>query len=200
MDKLGFYLLILLHTIHYVYGADTNITPLDFVKTSCKTTRNQALCVNSLSSYAGSIQGSDQQLAKAAIAVSLNNAKSAAALVSKLAATSKLKPQEYQALKDCVNNMASCVTSLTQSVQKLRKMGQFKGKNFDWHMNSLQTWVSSALTHQNTCAGGFSDSSMNGKVKDVLNKKMTSVTQITSNALALVNGFALRHKEVTHKP
>ena len=79
-------------------------------------------------------------------------------------------------------------------------MGKFSGKNFDWHMNSVQTWVSSALTNQNTCTGGFYDSSMNGKVKDALNKKMTSVSQITSNALALVNGFALKHKEVTNKP
>ncbi|KAI3505191.1 hypothetical protein L1887_27154 [Cichorium endivia] len=200
MDKLGFYLLLLLNTIQYVYGAGTNLTPLDFVKTSCKTTRNPALCVNSLSSYAGSIQGSDQQLAKAAIAVSLNNAKSATALVTKLAGTSKLKPQEYQALKDCVSSMASCVASLTQSIQELGKMAGYRGKNFDWHMNSLQTWVSSALTNQNTCTGGFSDSSMNGKVKDAVNKKLTAVTLVTSNALALVNGFALRHKEVTHKP
>ncbi|KAI3505193.1 hypothetical protein L1887_27156 [Cichorium endivia] len=200
MDNLGFYFLLLLNTIQYVYGVGTNLTPLDFVKTSCKTTRNPALCVNSLSSYAGSIQRSDQQLAKAAIAVSLNNAKSAAALVSKLTGTSKLKPQEYQALKDCVSSMASCVASLTQSIQELGKISQFSGQNFNWHMNSLQTWVSSALTNQYTCTGGFSDSSMNGKVKDAVNKKMTTVSQVTSNALSLVNGFALRHKQVTHKP
>ncbi|KAL4565611.1 hypothetical protein LXL04_029713 [Taraxacum kok-saghyz] len=200
MHKLAFHFLLLLNTIQYIYGAGTNLTPLDFVKTSCKTTRNPSLCVNSLSSYANSIQKSDQQLAKTAIVISLNNAKSAAALVSKLSGTSKLKPQEYQALKDCVNSMASCVASLTQSVQELGKMGKFSGKNFDWHMNSVQTWVSSALTNQNTCTGGFSDSSMNGKVKDALNKKMTSVSQITSNALALVHGFALKHKQVTNKP
>lgn len=200
MEKLGFYLLVLLNTIQYVHSVGTSVTPLDFVKTSCKTTRNPAICLNSLSSYASSIQGSDQLLAKSAIVVSLNNAKSAAAFVSKMVGTSKLKPQESQALKDCVNSMASCVASLTQSVQELGKMAHFKGQNFDWHMNSIQTWVSSALTDQNTCTGGFSDSSMNGNVKDALNKKMTTVAQVTSNALALLNGFALRHKKATHKP
>lgn len=193
-------MLILLISVHYTTGAITKTTPLDFVKTSCKTTLHPSLCVNCLSSYAASIQGNDQNLAKAAIMVSLNNAKSAAAYLSKLARTSKLKPREYQALKDCVNSMTSCVASLTQSVQELGKLAQFKGQNFDWHMNNAQTWVSSALTNQNTCTGGFSDKSMNGKVKDDVNKKMSSVSQITSNALALVNSFAVRHKNVSHNP
>ena len=198
MDNFWFYLQVHLVTVQYTTCAVTNSTHLDFVKTSCKTTLHPALCVNSLSNYAASIKGNDQQLAKAAITVSLNNAKSAAAYISKLAGTSNKKSREYQALKDCVNSMTSCVASLTQSVQELGKMGQFKGQTFVWHMNNVQTWVSSALTHQNTCTGGFSDKSMNGKVKDAVNKRMSSVSQVTSNALALVNGFAVRHKEVTN--
>lgn len=198
MDQLLFFSLALLITVQHTAGAIINPTPLEFVKTSCKTTLHPAVCVNSLSSYASSIQGNDQQLARAAIAVSLNNAKSAAAFISKLAGTSKLKPRESQALKDCVSSMASCVASLTQSVQELGKMARFKGQNFAWHMDNVLTWVSSALTNQNICTGGFSDNSMNGQVKDAVNKKMSSVSQVTSNALALVNGFALRHKEVTH--
>nr|GFB99871.1 pectinesterase inhibitor 9-like [Tanacetum cinerariifolium] len=120
--------------------------------------------------------GNDQQHAKSAIVVSLNNAKSAATHVSKLTGTSNLKPGKYQALKDCVNSMNNCAASLTKLLQELRKMVQFKGQNFVWHMSNVQTWVSSALTNQNTCTGRFSDSSLNGQVKDALNKKMTSVS------------------------
>ncbi|KAK9059246.1 hypothetical protein SSX86_021865 [Deinandra increscens subsp. villosa] len=201
MDKLVFYLLILsIINFQYTTCVVTNPTPLDFVKISCKTTLHPALCVNSLSNYASSIQGNDQQLAKAAIAVSLNNAKSAATYVSKLAGTSNIKPMESQALKDCVGSMTSCVASLTQSAQELGKMAQFKGQNFVWHMSNVQTWVSSALTNQNNCIGGFSDRSMNGHLKDDINKKMGSVSEVTSNALALVNSFAVRHKDAKHKP
>ncbi|KAL8263781.1 hypothetical protein R6Q59_021911 [Mikania micrantha] len=200
MDRLLFYLLILLINFQNTICAITNPTPLDYVKTSCKTTLHPALCVNSLSTYANSIQGNGQLLAKSALTVSLNTAKSAAAFVTKLAGTPNIKPREAQALKDCVSIMAGCVSSLTQSVQELRKMTQFKGQNFAWHMNSVQTWVSSSLTNQNTCIGGFSDRSMNGQIKDAVSKKMSSVTQITSNALALVNRFAVSHKEATHKP
>ncbi|KAK1430557.1 hypothetical protein QVD17_13379 [Tagetes erecta] len=201
MDKLIFYMLIFLINFQYITCVITNPTPLDFVKTSCKTTRHPALCINSLSTYAVSIQGNDQRLAKAAIVVTLNNAKSAATYVSKLAGTKNIKPRESQALKDCVSSMTNCVASLTQSVQELGKMAQFKARDFDWHVNNVQTWVSSALTNQNTCIGGFSDSSMNGQMKDALNKKMSSVLQVTSNALALVNRFSdMRHKGVAHKP
>ncbi|GJR69212.1 pectinesterase inhibitor 9-like protein [Tanacetum coccineum] len=73
---------------------------------------------------------------------------------------------EYQALNDCDSSMASCVTSLTESVQEIRKMAQFTGQDFIWHMSNVQTWVSSALTNQDTCTDGFSDSSMNGQLKD----------------------------------
>ncbi|KAK9059243.1 hypothetical protein SSX86_021862 [Deinandra increscens subsp. villosa] len=203
MDKLMLYLLILLITNSFQYTTcvvTNNPTPLDFVKTSCKTTRHPALCVNSLSNYASSIQGNDQKLAKAAIAVSLKTAKSASAYVSKLAGTSNIKPIESQALKDCVSSMTSCVASLTQSAQELGKMAQFKGQNFVWHMDNVQTWVSSALTNQYNCIGGFSDRSMNGQLKDAVNKKMGSVSDVTSNALALVNRFAVRHKEAKNKP
>nr|XP_043627425.1 pectinesterase inhibitor 11-like [Erigeron canadensis] len=200
MDKFLYFSIVLLITVQHTTGAVTNPASLNFVKTSCQTTLHPALCVNSLSNFANSIQGNDQQLAKAAIAVSLNNAKSAVAYLSKMSATSKLKPSESQALKDCVSSMNICVASLTQSVQELGKMGQFKGQNFVWHMSNVQTWVSSALTNQNTCTGGFFDRSMNGHVKDAVNKKISSVAQITSNALALVNGFATRHKQATHKP
>lgn len=201
MDKLSFYMLILLINFQYTTCVITNPTPLDFVKTSCKTTLHPTLCINSLSTYAVSIQGNDERLAKAAIAISLNNAKSAAMYVSKLSGTANIKPRESQALKDCVNSMTGCVASLTQSVQELGKMAQFKARDFDWHMNNVQTWVSSALTNQNTCIGGFSDSSMNGHIKDAVNKKMSSVLQITSNALALVNRFNdMRNKGVAHKP
>ncbi|KAI3756508.1 hypothetical protein L1987_56329 [Smallanthus sonchifolius] len=201
MGKLEFYLLVLLISHYYTASnAATNSTAMSYVSSSCRKTRYPALCVRCLSRYAGSIQGNDQQLAKAAITVSLSNAKSTAAYVSKLADSSRLKPSVYQAVKDCINNMNNCVPSLNQSVQELGKMAQFRGQNFEWHMSNVETWVSSALTNQNTCASGFSDGSIDGPVKDAVIKRMNYLAQLISNALALINRFALRHKAGTHMP
>ncbi|KAK1430556.1 hypothetical protein QVD17_13377 [Tagetes erecta] len=195
MVKLHFYLLVLLITHqHTTTNAVTDPTAMTYVTSSCRTTRYPALCVRCLSRYAGSIQGNDQQLAKAAISVSLTNAKSTAAYVSKLAGSTRLKPSVSQALNDCINNMNNCVPSLNQSVQELGTMARFTGQNFEWHKSNVETWVSSALTNQNTCARGFADRSMDGAVKDAVVKRMNYLAQLTSNALALVNRFALRHK------
>ncbi|PWA51137.1 pectinesterase inhibitor domain-containing protein [Artemisia annua] len=198
MDRFLFYLVLLLITVKYTTSTGTNTTSLEFVKISCNTTLYPSLCVESLSSYAVSIKDNDQKLAKVALVISLKAAKSMAAYVSTLIETSNIESREYQALKDCDSSMASCVTSLTESLQEIRKMAQFTGQDFIWHMSNVQTWVSSALTNQDTCTDGFSDGSMNGQLKDDLSKKMNTVSQLTSNALALVNGFAKRHKEVTH--
>nr|XP_043627423.1 pectinesterase inhibitor 9-like isoform X2 [Erigeron canadensis]XP_043627424.1 pectinesterase inhibitor 9-like isoform X2 [Erigeron canadensis] len=175
---------------------------MNYVSASCRTTRYPSLCVRCLSKYASSIQQNDQRLAKTAISVSLANAKSTSAYISKLANSTGLNPVVYQAVKDCVNSMNNCVSSLNQSVQEFGQMGQFRSQStFEWHMSNVQTWVSSALTNQNTCSRGFSDASMDGPVKAAVIRRMNYVSELTSNALALVNRFALRHKAGrTHIP
>ncbi|GKB30543.1 pectinesterase inhibitor 9-like protein [Tanacetum coccineum] len=146
MEKIVFYLLVLVVTLPYttVNGASPP-NSMDFIKASCKTTLHPALCVNCLSSYSGSIQGSDHHLAKAAITVSFNNAKSAFVFVSKMARVSGIKPREHQAVKDCISTMTNSVTSLSQSVQELEKMARTSGQDFEWHMSNVETWVGSAL-------------------------------------------------------
>ncbi|GKE50780.1 pectinesterase inhibitor 9-like protein [Tanacetum coccineum] len=201
MEKIVFYLLVLVVTLPYttVNGASPP-NSMDFIKASCKTTLHPALCVNCLSSYSGSIQGSDHHLAKAAITVSFNNAKSAFVFVSKMARVSGIKPREHQAVKDCISTMTNSVTSLSQSVQELEKMARTSGQDFEWHMSNVETWVGSALTNQNICGRGFADRSLNGRVKGSVTKRIEYVSQVTSNALALVNRFAVRHRKGIHKP
>ncbi|PWA51135.1 pectin methylesterase inhibitor [Artemisia annua] len=203
MDKLVVSLLVLLTTLHCTTSnAATDPAASNYVNASCQTTRYPSLCISCLSRYASSIQQNDQRLAKAAISVSLNNAKSTTLYISKLANSSGLKPAVHQAVKDCVNSMNNCVPSLNQSVHELGQMTQYRSQSsFDWHMSNVQTWVSSALTNQNTCARGFSsDGSMDGPVKNAVIRRMNYLSQLTSNALALVNRFAVRHRAGTHVP
>lgn len=203
--SVGLYLLVLVVTLRYtttVNGRAASPTAMDLIRASCKTTLHASLCVRCLSSYAGSIKGSnaDHLLAKAAISVSLNNTKSASVFISKLGRVSGIKPREYQAVKDCISTMTNSVASLSQSVQELDQMARTRGHDFEWHMSNAETWVGSALTNQNICSRGFTDRSLNGPVKDAVIKRMVYVSQVTSNALALVNRFAVRHRKGIHKP
>ncbi|KAF4360445.1 hypothetical protein CsatB_004102 [Cannabis sativa] len=172
--------------------SNSNSKSLDFIKASCKATTYPALCVHSLSAFATKIRQSQRQLSQTALAVSLSKAKSASDFVSKMTRVKGITPRERAAVKDCIENMADTVDRLSQSVRELGHMGS--GQDFVWHMSNVQTWVSAALTDENTCLDGFGGRGMNnGNVKAAIRRRVVSVAQVTSNALALVNCFASKH-------
>lgn len=90
--------------------------------------------------------------------------------------------------------MGDSVDQLSRSMKEIGHMGHSNGQDFLWHMSNVQTWVSAALTNENTCVDGFSGHLMDGKMKSAIRMRVTNVAQVTSNALALVNHFATRHK------
>ncbi|XP_052210105.1 21 kDa protein-like [Diospyros lotus] len=201
MPRLALYLLLpLLLLLSFHSTAESAAFPPDpaavaaaanFIRVSCRATRYPALCIHSLSTYAPKIRQSHKQLAQTALAVSLAKARSAVASVSKMTKLSGMKPIERQAVKDCVDTMADSVDQLGSSLRELGRTGP-GGKEFTWHMSNVQTWVSAALTDENTCVDGFSGPGMDGKVKAAIKKRVVGVAQVTSNALALVNRFAAR--------
>ncbi|KAL5728170.1 hypothetical protein ACHQM5_001283 [Ranunculus cassubicifolius] len=114
-------------------------------------------------------------MAQTALGVSLSRARSAKTVVIQASRSKGMKKKEYQAVKDCIVNIGSCVDQLTKSIAELGKMG--KGDSFIWHMSNVQTWTSAALTNANTSITG----------------RISNIAQVTSNALALVNQFSDRH-------
>ncbi|OIT20494.1 PREDICTED: 21 kDa protein-like [Nicotiana attenuata] len=166
-----------------------------FIRVSCKATLYPVLCVQCLSAYANTVKQSEQQLARAALSVSLARAKSTTIFVSKLTRVRGLKPREKQAVKDCFDTMSDSVDQINKSIPELGQTGHFAaGQDFMWHVSNVQTWVSAAMTDENTCLDGFSGPGMNGNVKAVLRSRILHLAQVTSNALALVNRFADRHR------
>ncbi|KAK8658180.1 hypothetical protein V6N13_036392 [Hibiscus sabdariffa] len=175
-------------------ASTTTSSPTDYIVASCKTTRYPALCVQCLSGYAKAIRKSDQHLAQTALSVSLSRAKSAAAYVAKMTQVRDIKTRERQAVKDCIENMGDSVDRLSQSVKELGHMGRAVGQDFMFHMSNVQTWVSAALTDESSCLDGFAGKVMDGSIKVAVRRRVIHVAQVTSNALALVNRFAARHR------
>ncbi|KAM1054401.1 hypothetical protein ACFX13_001823 [Malus domestica] len=187
---------LLLLPIFYLVGtakSASTTTTTNFIETSCRATTYPQVCIQSLSSYANSIQQSPRQLAQAALSVSLTKAKSAKTFVTKLAKFKGLKSREYGAIKDCLEEMGDSVDRMSKSVTELKNMGKSKGQDFLWHMSNVETWVSAALTDDNTCLDGFSGKALNGKIKSSVRAQVLNVAQCTSNALALCNRFAGNH-------
>ncbi|KAG5616667.1 hypothetical protein H5410_016491 [Solanum commersonii] len=189
------FLAALFLSLSYLSGAAGNAAAsTSFIKSSCKSTTYPAVCVASLSGYAQAIKNSQLQLVKTALSVSLDKAESTKGFVSKLLKFKGLKPREYAAIKDCVEETNDSVDRLSRSVNELKGLDRSHGKaDFQWHMSNVETWVSAAITDENTCTDGFAGRALNGKIKASIRSRIANLAQVTSNALALINQYAANH-------
>ena len=89
-----------------------------------------------------------------------------------------------------MDGVGDSVDELKQSMEAMEHRGKF-GVGFQ--LNSIQTWVSAALTDDSTCMDGFSGDSMNGDVKTAVRSHVLNVAHPTSNALAFINDLATAH-------
>ncbi|KAK4572033.1 hypothetical protein RGQ29_030443 [Quercus rubra] len=162
----------------------------DFIRTSCSATIYPRICFSSLLLHADSIQTSPKVLTATALNVTLAAAKSTSALFLNLSQSHGLKPREIGAMKDCLEVLSDSVNELRESIAE---MGKLNGSDFQDIMNDIETWVSAALTDEDTCTDGFEGKAMNGNVKNDVRKLILDIAHMTSNALALINKYASLH-------
>ncbi|KAF3971857.1 hypothetical protein CMV_004591 [Castanea mollissima] len=167
----------------------------EFIRTSCGTTLYPDLCYHSLSRYASAVQQSPGQLAKVAIGVSLSKARRMAAYVSTLARQAEYGADRRAtaALHDCSTNFGDAVDEIRGSLKQMRQLGAagLGVESFRFQMSNVQTWMSAALTDEDTCSDGFEDVA-DGSLKSDVCDRVTKVHKITSNALALVNSYVAK--------
>lgn len=151
----------------------------DLVQTSCAHASYPNICLRTLSSYSGPANN-PRDLAQAAVKVSLSRARKASNYLKQLQSRSK---KEQGALKDCIEQIGDSVDELSKTLSELKHLRS--GSGFRWQMSNAQTWVSAALTNDETCIDGFKE--IDGKVRSDVNRKITNVARVTSNALYLIN-------------
>ncbi|KAE8712849.1 Cytochrome P450, family 88, subfamily A, polypeptide 3 isoform 1 [Hibiscus syriacus] len=162
-------------------------TDTEFIKTSCDATTYPDLCFATFSSYATEIQADPKILAAKSLSVALNTTLWASQSLTDLSKTQGLKPKEEAALHDCVEEMSDSVDELRRSISE---MEESEGKSFALRMSDVETWVSAALTDEDTCMDGFSENEMDGDVKATVTTTIENVAQLTSISLAFVNQYA----------
>lgn len=160
----------------------------DFIKTACNVTLYPEVCFSSLSSYPGSLKAKQSDLAKAAVTVSLVNARNISVWAAGLKKRSaRMNEGESAALKDCIGNFRDTAYEISVSLAQLKHL---RPKNFQFQMSNVQTWMSAALTDQDSCLNGFQDLNASGQVTALVTDRVQNVCRLISNALALVNTFA----------
>ncbi|KAI5670248.1 hypothetical protein M9H77_10612 [Catharanthus roseus] len=162
-----------------------------FIRTSCGATTYPKLCFTSLATHASAIGSDPKLLAHTSLSVTLDTARSTSAMMVKLAQTHGLAPREVGAMRDCIEELRDSVDQLRRSLGEMNQLNN--GRNFDLTMNDIQTWVSAALTDEDTCTDGFAGKSMNGNTKVAVRERIVNVAHMTSNSLALINSYASLH-------
>ncbi|KAK8578218.1 hypothetical protein V6N13_047072 [Hibiscus sabdariffa] len=164
-----------------------NERSMEYVKSSCNSTAYPRLCYRSLSVYASKINTSPRLLVHTALNVTLRASKSTSRLLITVSRIHGLEPRIAAAMADCVEVIGDSVDELQQSIGEL---GRISSSNFLPTMSDVQTWVSAALTDEDTCMDGFAGNNMNGYAKTVVRKRIVKIAHLTSNALALINNYA----------
>ncbi|XP_042978653.1 pectinesterase inhibitor 4-like [Carya illinoinensis] len=175
--------LLFMSTLQAVLATtNTSQTYEKYIITSCNSTTYPQLCYSSLSPHASKIKANPKKLCKTSLSVGLEAAQNASSIVSKqLKQKGSLTSSETAVIKDCVVNIKNSIDELRESLDAMDKLS---GWDKEFQMSNIKTWVSAALTDENTCFDGFEEGQeISEKVKNKVRKRILKVARLTSNAL-----------------
>ncbi|KAL5996153.1 hypothetical protein ACLOJK_026226 [Asimina triloba] len=157
----------------------------EYVRDACRVTKYPNLCVRSLSTYSDEAKRSPQRWARAAVSVTLAEAESAGQYLARFKGGEGMRGRAKMALLDCMECFQDTIDQLHSSLFELRRLQR---KTFERQIGDIETWVSAALTYEDTCLDGWNR--YGGAQARALRSKVGNVSMFTSNALALVNRLA----------
>ncbi|KAJ4960592.1 hypothetical protein NE237_020502 [Protea cynaroides] len=179
-------LLLLLPTISAVYFySDEDINASDFIRTNCNATLYPDVCYSSLSRYANAVQQNPAKLAGVAVAVSFSRARRIAAYISNLS-FAPFDKKTVAVLKDCSSTFGDAIDQMRRSNREMLHLDLTSQESLRFQMSNVQTWMSAALTNEDTCTDEFSDLPDDSAKSDVCDRVVNGM-KLTSNALALIN-------------
>ncbi|MQL85036.1 hypothetical protein Taro_017558 [Colocasia esculenta] len=164
-------------------------TNTDFIRQSCASSLYSSLCYTSLAPYANAVAQDPIRLACVACNVSLAHIRSVSSHVSSVLHgpdARQLDKRTVSALQDCEETLGDGSDLTGQSIAELELLPSAKGTEVAWRVSNAQTWMSAALTNENTCVDGLTSASSSAVKADVT-RRVRQAGQYTSNALALVN-------------
>ncbi|XP_010259553.1 PREDICTED: 21 kDa protein-like [Nelumbo nucifera] len=158
----------------------------NYVREACSVTRYPDVCIHSLASFSNAAKRNPRWWARAAVSVTLREAKCVAQYLAKLKKRGHLRGRSRVALADCIECFQDTIYNLHKSLGELRTL---QSRTFERQMGDVETWMSATLTDEDTCLEGFGDQE-GRQIRSSLSNRVLNVTYMTSNALALVTKLA----------
>ncbi|TKV95351.1 hypothetical protein SEVIR_9G358100v4 [Setaria viridis] len=157
---------------------------VEFVRGCCARTLYPRLCCAALSPYAASVHSSHARLALASANLTLAALDALAARIPRPGSGGA----SSGALRDCAELVASAADQAARAAERLRGVERAVGFEVTWRVDDARTWLSAAMTNEDTCADGLCPrKSAPAPVRAELRARVRRAKQYTSIALTLVN-------------
>ncbi|KAA8527428.1 hypothetical protein F0562_034857 [Nyssa sinensis] len=153
------------------------------IKSICQPTDYKDTCEKSLGSAAGNTTD-PKELIKVAFQVAVKNIGEVMKNSTVLQQAAK-DPSISDALENCHELLDYSIADLQRSFEKL---GNFEISKLDAYLADLKTWLSGAVTYQQTCLDGFENTT--GDSGEKMKKLLKTAGELTSNGLAMVSQFS----------
>lgn len=160
-------------------GAEVSAS-MKAVKAICETTQYKETCVDKLSSAAGNTSD-PKEIMKIGFQASideLNNILKNGSLFKEL----EKDPSTAEALEICKQQMDYAIDDLRTSFEE---MGEFDVNRLNEYIDSLKTWLSGAVTFQDTCLDSFDGTT--GNAGEVMKQVLKIAMELTSNGLDMAS-------------
>lgn len=152
---------------------------------TCSKTRYPNLCVNSLLDFPGSTSASEPDLVHISFNMTLQRFGRALYISSEIS-NLEMDARERSAYDDCLELLEDSVDALSRSLTSVSPSSSSPGgdKRPAGSTQDVITWLSAALTNQDTCTDGFDEVS-NGYVKNQMSERLRDLSELVSNCLAI---------------
>ncbi|KAF8042860.1 hypothetical protein BT93_A1247 [Corymbia citriodora subsp. variegata] len=155
------------------------LSPTSAISRTCGLTRYPALCLNALAAFPGAKGASEQELLHISFNVTLQRFSKALYLSSTIGHL-EMEPRVRSAFDDCLELLDDSVDALQRSLYYVAPGGV---KSSSGSAQDVVTWLSAAMTNQDTCTEGFAD--VSGGVKELMAERLRDLSELVSNCLAI---------------
>ncbi|KAJ4957282.1 hypothetical protein NE237_014065 [Protea cynaroides] len=155
--------------------------PTQSISKTCSKTRYPDLCVNSLVDFPGALNAGERDLVHISVNMTLQRVGKAFYDVSDIG-NLQMDVLVRSAYEDCLELLEESVDQLSRSLVSVAPPVEGTGQKGS--TQDVMTWLSAALTNQDTCTEGF-DSVSGGSVKGQVAEKLKDLAELVSNCLAI---------------
>ena len=161
-----------------------------YIKTACNTTTYPSICYRYLYPYALQIEADPMKLCNTSLSLALKAARSASSTISNILKSNNLTHTAEEVVHDCFDNLKESIGEMQDSLDDLGHLYDSTDKDFE--MSNIKTWVSAAITDDETCSDGFDEEKVDATVRDKIRKIVLNVARMTSNALYFINNLSYK--------